>query len=106
MKWEDFAGKETTFLRYVYLVTARSDALTVVKFLFIACIDSRAASKLFGVEAFFLYQIFLSLKNSSPPATVFPACLYKDSCQKLSYYSLFLNQYTEKVTALLPTSKT
>ena len=89
---------------YVYLVTARSDTSTVVQFLFIAFIDSRVALKLFRFQAFFFTKSSF-FKKSSPSVTLLLACLYNDYCQKLSYHSLLLNQYTNKLPAFLSTSK-
>ena len=105
MKWDNITEKETRVLMCVYLLTARNGTSNAVNFFFEAFIGSRGALKLFRIQDSyfnkfsFLFQTFFTL-------WYFITCLsYRNSCQKISHYSLLLNQYTNKVKALLPNFK-
>jgi len=73
---------------YIYMLTARNDTSNAVNFLFKAFIDSRETLKLFSIEdlyfnkSSFLFQTFFTPRY-------FITCLsYRNSCQKISHYSL------------------
>ena len=90
---------------YIYLVTARSDTSTAVNFPSIFFVDSRSASKLFRIQvSFFPYLPFS--KNLHPQLLYYLPLFIRILVKKFIYYFLLLNQYTNKLAALLSTSKT
>jgi len=56
---------------YVYSVTARSDTSTVVTFLFIAFINSLAASKIIQDRSFFLFTKFSFFSKTLHPQLLY-----------------------------------
>jgi len=105
MKRDYITEKETRVLMYVYLLTARNDTSNAVKFHFVAFIGSRGALKLFRIQDLYFNKPSFLFQTFFPPRYFITCLSYRKSFQKISHYSLLLNQYTNKVKALLPNFK-